>query len=183
MGWERQERDQGDGEKQIVWKSCAVTMLYAKEYKKLCDRFVCERVVCEGVACGRVVCERVMCGKAVRERVVCDRVASERVVCDTVVSHYIVSLSATLATQKAQEPAVSATPTIQSCMWQDCVWKRCVEELCVKEEGRGGDGARRMADGIPNKKQEPHLKMWEKKLVQLIVDFHAPKCGICGMAL
>ena len=31
----------------------------------------------------------------------------------------------------------------------------------MKEEGRGGDGARRMADGIPNKKQEPHLKTWD----------------------
>ena len=41
-----------------------------------------------------------------------------------------------------------------------------MEELSLKEEGRGGDGARRMADGIPNKKQEPHLKylkIWEKK--------------------
>ena len=46
------------------------------------------------------------------------------------------------------------------CVSKLCVSKLCVDKLCVEEAAGGGDGRA----GVHNQKQEPHTKLWGKKI-------------------
>ena len=123
-----------------AWESC------------VWECFVWECFVCGG-SC--------VCEWCVWESCVCEQVVCERVVCERCVWESCVWVS-----------CVWGSCVWESCVWALCVSKLCVRELCVRElcvrevcvwESRRG-GRRSGRECTTNQKQEPHTKMWGKKL-------------------